>query len=788
MMKLREKALFLKGFMKIGVSLGGFFLFCLLLSYLLIPKADPSSFPVSPRVSYSDGEIFYAGLNSEDEWLLPEELGDMGSWLPRVAVGIEDKRFYRHPGVDPIALIRAFFQNITSGRTVSGASTITAQLSRLSEPRERTLASKFLEFIKAIKIEREYSKDEILELYLNRAPFGGNIRGVGAASRYYFTKRPGDLSLGEASLLVAVLRGPAVYRPDRHPDRAKLRRDFILGLLLKNKVISPAEYEAAILEPIPLKTYPFPRENPSLSRRLIKGEDPGFFSYGKGSGAGKGESKAKGDPRVIISAINPSLQSELEYRLRLALRDFPREITGAGALLDNSSGDVIAYVGNARKSYGTHPYLDCAIAKRSPGSALKPFVYLSAFSDKIISPATLLGDTPLALSGLAPRNFDLLYRGPVSAKAALSDSLNVPAVRVLRKAGQERVGNLLRELGFSSISPVRDYGDSLVLGGTEVTLMELLRAYAILARGGLDIRPVFTRKGGGESPMGEGLSSPFLDLKDNKAPKRFFSEAAAFLTNNSLIDDGRLPEGYGGLSLPFKTGTSHGHRDGWIIMYSPEFTLVLWLGDPTGKGRENLSGLSALGPAAAAIFSSLKSIKGWDPSPFMVPPEGVSSYMACPVSGEPVGPDCPPAIKAYRLDKGAVTRPCSLHSREGGRVVIRWPKELRSFMAILNQNNSLKKYLPELVSPREGAVYASSLGKDPSIPLKAEGAEGDLHWYLDGEYLDVPQGSQPFVTLPPGEHRVSLMDGRSMTASARFRVERRDEQKGRGAAEVLSFN
>lgn len=399
----------------------------LLASWLMIPAPKVDDFAVSPTLLDRRGRMFHARLSADGEWLLPTPLSEMGPWLPKVAVAIEDKRFRTHPGVDFLALSRAAAQNLYNRRVISGASTITVQVVRLSAVKKRTMFNKYVEFIQALKLERRLRKEEILEIYLNRAPFGGNLRGAEAAARGYFDKSARDLSLGESALLVALLRGPSLYRPDRKPALARQRRDLLLDRLVDRGIISEAESSAAKAEPI-VGRRGFSRQ--SMPRRA--------WHFAETALAEAGETKAwrwGGADRKygLPTTLDLDLQDRLELRLSQGLSAFPRRVTGAGALMNNRDGAILAYVGNARWTDETEGqnWIDCARAPRSPGSALKPFIYLQAFADQGLTPASLLADTPLRMSGQAPRNFDEYYRGPVSAGTALADSLNVPAVRVL---------------------------------------------------------------------------------------------------------------------------------------------------------------------------------------------------------------------------------------------------------------------------------------------------------------------------------------------------------------------
>ncbi|MDR1920395.1 MAG: penicillin-binding protein 1C, partial [Candidatus Adiutrix sp.] len=765
-------------------------------SWLVIPAPPQATdFAVSPMLLDRDGRIFHARLSADGEWLLPVPLTEMGRWLPLAAVAIEDKRFWSHPGVDPLALGRALAQNIMNGRVVSGASTITVQTARLARPRKRNLVSKYVEFIEALKLERRLTKDEILEIYLNRAPFGGNLRGAEAAARFYFDKKARDLSLGESALLVALLRGPALYRPDRNPALAAARRDLVLNLLEAKGVISAAEALRAKAEPVEARRGRMPRQAWHLAEAIFNetgatGPDVPDAPEEKWRWGRPG--RAYGLP----TSLDPQMQAALENRLARALANFPDRVTGAGAVMAHETGEILAYVGNARWT-GTSDasdaagaadgrWVDCARAARSPGSTLKPFIYLAAFANNGLTPASLLADTPLELGGQAPRNFDKRYRGPVSAALALGDSLNAPAVRVLRLAGEAAAVDILRRSGFKYLRPDGRYGDSLILGGCEANLLQMLEAYGALARLGTS-RPPDWRPGGGRA-----------------AARRVFSEGAAWLTNESLKDDSRLPPGLrfsrpddASPALAFKTGTSHGLRDAWLAAFTPDHTLVLWLGDPRGAAHPGLTALSALGPVAAPLADDLRRISeanGRATGRWPDRPASVESYRACAVSGQPLGPYCPAERQAFRLKAGAKTHPCRIHALKRGRLVSLWPPELAGWMeggpgaagtpgtsgAAAASGTSGARSGPVITSPLTGGLILLDEPRG-SLPLRCEGAEGLVHWFVDEVHqASVPADLTPTLALSPGQHRVSLVDARGRTAGLDFSVKlRRDMDRDR---------
>lgn len=746
-----------------------------LLSWILVPVPEVGDFPVSPSLLDRQGRLFHARLSSDEEWLLPVPLSEMSPWLAKIAVAIEDKRFYRHHGVDLLALGRAVKQNLANRRVISGASTITVQVVRLSVARDRNIFNKYIEFIQALKLERRMGKKEILEIYLNRAPFGGNLRGVESAARAYFDKSAGDLSLGESALLVALLRGPSVYRPDRRPEVARARRDLILDRLLARGLVSEAEVAEAKKERvIGLKGFSrksMPRKAWHLAE-VILAEAGGKKSWRWGR---------PGREYGLKTTLDIDLQDRLELRLGRGLADFPERVTGAGIIMDNSRGGILAYVGNIRwrdEDSRLH-WVDCARALRSPGSTLKPFIYLEAFVRLGLTPATVLADTPLNLSGQAPRNFDEYYRGPVSARTALSNSLNAPAVRVLRQLGQARSLEVLRRSGFDSLGGDRYFGDSLVLGGCEVDMWQMVKAYGALAALGREVKPTWRLLP--QSEMGPTVAR--AGLPGGSDHRRIFPAGAAWLINECLKDDGRLPpalrlkrENSPSGDLAFKTGTSHGFRDAWLAAYNPSYTIVLWAGDPEGKPHQDLVALKALGPVLVPLVDDdLPPGTGWPPRP-----EEVERFQACSISGQPLGAHCPEAQAAFRLKEGAGTRPCSIHVLKDGQVETRWPAELRGFMSSLDSGGPglyQKKlpFKPLITSPANGSLIVQD-DIESGIPLRSEGVSGLVHWFVNDEFFTaVPAGFTPVLSLKPGRHRIALIDARGQTATAEFSVVRAGE-------------
>ena len=722
-------------------------LLALLLFSVPSPLPDAVAWPVSPALLDKNGELFHARLSVTEEYCLPVPLSRMGKWLPVVALEVEDRRFFSHFGLDVFALARAVWQNLQSGSVVSGASTITSQTIRLTYPRERSLQNKVLEFAQAIKLEWGLSKEKILELYLNRAPFGGPVRGVEAASRSYFGKRAEELSLAESAMLIGMLRGPSLYRPDKNPDLILKRRNAILNRLRGRNIASERDFAMACLEELPKGRSSIPQHFRTYADFTLRNLSAGYWHQGTSP---------------VMTTLDPFLQNMLERQLDDALIPFPASVTAAGGIMDNASGALLAYVGNARFNPQTQAqWVDCGNAPRSPGSLLKPFVYLLAMEQGNLVPASMLADTPLSFAGMAPRNYDRKYRGPVSAEFALANSLNAPAVRVLRKAGNEAVIQFLRNLGFSLlVKPAEHYGDSLALGGCEVTLLQTMQAFASLANFGV-YRPLTSiHSEGGDRRLGE---------------QRLFSAPAAFLIAESLRDTGRmdpvLRETFNeqGRTVAFKTGTSYGLRDAWTAAYTPKHTVVVWLGDPEGIPHPALTGLPVAAPLALRLVRDIHHSKK-DISWFS-PPSGVEQYTACSFSGAPATPFCPTRKQAWRARDVSRTTPCSIHTMRDGTVQSVLPPELESYMNAPTTTVSRKERI-DIIMPQPGTrFFVTPHAGQQRIALTSEGAQGKVYWFVNQEFFGVQEGRTSLLwPLKPGTFRISLVDEHGNTAFTTFSV------------------
>ena len=691
----------------------------------------------SPALYDAEGRLFHVRLSPDSEWQIPIPLDEMGKWLPLVAVNAEDGRFYRHGGIDFIAMLRAVYKDITRGRIVSGASTITSQVIRLSvserEGRKRTPLTKIREFVMALKVERSLSKPQILESYLNLAPFGGNIRGVQAASLIYFGKKASQISPGEACLMIGMLKGPTLYRPDTRPIAARKRRNEIIDLMERKGVFTHEEARRAKLEDLPRRKSDLPARAWHYSE-LVMTQNPEHA-------------------RKFETTLNLETQTKLEAVLRQSLNDFPASVTLSAGIVDNKTAELAAWTGNARFSYGSDPssWVDCGRAPRSPGSTLKPFAYLAAIDDGILTPSTLLADTSMAFSGRAPRNFDLKYRGAVTARAALSQSLNAPAVRVLRRTGNERVLSLMRDAGLRHLThPAKYYGDSLILGGCDITLLEELEAFTALAS--------------------LGIHRPLKLLQDSSQTSgRIATEAGCWLVSDMLGYNGELSVLARGTlggrwRVALKTGTSYGLRDAWAAAWTPDYTVVVWAGNPDGTSWEGLVGARAAAPVAVKLLRTVSPKSGWYNKP-----EGLTLRRVCALSGKPPTALCPSVKMEWAIEGITQTLPCDMHTFKGGQTVVNLPA---SFGAQESVPAVKARADLSIISPVPGASYfAAPLDKERRIPMKTEGANGNVWWYLDGQYIGTSRAESTFFhDVPDGEHVVSAADESGRSAAVTVKV------------------
>ncbi len=539
---------------------------------------------VSTTIVDRNGKLLRAYAMADGRWRLPVDARkDVDPTYLNLLLAYEDQRFRSHGGVDPLALMRAAFQLVTRGHIVSGGSTITMQLARLMEPRrERSLHAKLRQIVRALELEHELSKDQILNLYLALAPYGGNLEGIRAASIAYFGKEPKRLSLAEAALLVALPQSPETRRLDRYPDAARAGRDRVLDRMVEEHRISPEEAAQAKAAPVPRMRKPMPILAPHS--------------------ADQAASIVK-DASIIKLTLDYNLQKVLEPLAHDRALALGPNISVAIIVVDNESGDVLARVGSPDYFDETRAgQVDMTRALRSPGSTLKPFIYGLAFEDGFVHPESLIDDRPVRYGSYAPENFDLTYQGTVPVRKALQLSLNVPAIALLDRVGSGRLAARLRQAGANLVLPKDEApGLAMGLGGVGVTLQDLALLYAGLPRLGT------TR------PLREIIGA----RDDGREPLRLMDHVAAWEIGNVLLGT-PPPENAPHNRIAFKTGTSYGYRDAWSVGFDGRITVGVWVGRPDGAPVPGLIGRNAAAPILFDAFAR----SGRLPAALPRPPKG----------------------------------------------------------------------------------------------------------------------------------------------------------------------
>ena len=706
----------------IGVLLAGW-LCCL-------PKDLFKGTPYATVVTDKGGELLGARIADDGQWRFPpcETVPDR---YAKALIQFEDRYFRLHPGVNPAALVRAVWSNLKAGHVVSGGSTITMQVIRLSRGKERTIWQKLIEAILATRLELRCSKKEILALYASHAPFGGNVVGLEAAAWRYFGRPASELSWAESATLAVLPNAPSTIHPGKGREQLLEKRNRLLERLHKRGYLDDSTLEGALAEPLPDAPYPLP----NLARHYVERQPHGTESR---------------------SSIDIHLQRQVEA----ATTRWSDELTLSGAadlaavILDVRSGDVIAYVGNAsplRARNGSE--VDIATAPRSTGSILKPFLYCAALQEGIILPRTLLKDTPVNLNGFTPQNFDLQFHGAVPAAEALARSLNVPAVHLLRAFGAPRFLELLRQAGLSTLTrSASDYGLSLILGGCEGTLMDITQVYANMVR----------------QYQGLAEDSPF---KDRMA--LWYTFEALKEVNRPDEIDWKLIQSV--RKVAWKTGTSYGYRDAWAVGVTPDYAVGVWCGNADGHGVAGMTGAKTAGPVLFDLLNLLPPSADWFEDPLN---DGVSLDV-CSASGMLRSQDCP-EYESVRLPAKATESDVCPYHKDG---VFRLPPAMEWYYKTWHPEYQIMPSADqaqlEFLYPENGSILSLPRQLDGSTPGAVFQAvhrnpDATLYWHLDQDYLGETRFIHQMRLNPTaGRHTVTIVDGDGNTASVGFTIAER---------------
>jgi len=761
--------------------------------FLLAHPRDLFNDPTSTVIEDRTGVLLGAHVADDGQWRFPPSDSLQGKYVISL-IHYEDRYFYLHPGVNPVSLARSAWKNLRSFSIVSGGSTITMQVIRMSRKnRPRTVTEKIIEILLAVRLELSFSKEDILGLYASNAPFGGNVVGIEAAAWRYFGRSHYDLSWAEAATLAVLPNAPALIHPGRNREELKSRRDGLLEKLYQREIIDSLTCRLSMLEELPEKPHPLPMH----ASHLLGGIS---LSH-------------RGDK------IRTTLDHEVQQRIvNLVERHHNllknNEIYNMACLvLETGSGNILAYVGNT-KNPGNSEHgndVDIITSPRSTGSILKPVLFGLMLEEGDILPGTLVPDIPTQYTGYSPKNFSLTYNGVVPARRALARSLNIPAVRMLQQYGLEKFHYYLPRLGISTLNrPADHYGLSLILGGAEGTLWDITGLYASLGRILLNYNINHSyRQGDIHSP------NYFTNIKEknSRVPSAAMSvpmsAGSIWLTFQSLIEVNRPASEAGwknfsssGL-IAWKTGTSFGFRDGWAIGTTPEFTVGVWAGNADGEGRPGLTGIAAAAPLLFDVFGVLPETS-W----FPVPNDDIYPAEVCRQSGHLPGPYCNNLDTVLVSKNGLRSAPCPYHilahlSPDGlYRVsdncfephrmhheswfvlppVQEWyfrssnpsyrplPElhpdcdydESVIFMDLIYPRHSARVYVPYELDGTRGELILEAAHRDPS---------STIHWHLDENYLGSTSHLHQLGIIPAGGwHTLTLVDNSGNILTHRFEV------------------
>jgi penicillin-binding protein 1C len=749
--------------------------------------------PTSTVLEDSKGDLLSVRIADDGQWRFPTT-DSIPSKFEAAITTFEDKYFRYHPGIDPLAIMDALYQNIKTGRIVRGGSTLTMQVIRLSRKnKSRTLKEKLVEAILAVRLELSYSKDEILKLYLREAPFGGNIVGLEAASWRYFGRSPEKLSWAETATLAVLPNSPSLIFPGNNQDKLLIKRNKLLKKLFEIKLIDKTSYGLALHEPLPEKLLPLPSFAPHL---LVKTEKDG----------NKGMRNK--------TSIDVQIQKRVDYILkkhqaRLAANGV---FNAAVLVLDVNEGTVISYNGNVEsENQSQHGYnVDLIQAKRSTGSILKPFLFAMMLQDGKLLSNSLVADIPTLIDGYAPKNYYLTYDGAVAFKNAISRSLNVPAVRILQQYGIQKFHTNMKKLGMTSLNkPANHYGLSIILGGAEGTLWDLANIYRNMA-----FNLNYYHRNYSKTPSDPYKKATYLTaepspkLKDQQAyPLNPASIWATFEAMNEVSrpeEESNWTDFSSSYKIAWKTGTSFGNRDAWAIGCTSKYIVAVWVGNADGEGRPELTGI---GSAAPIMFEAFKLLKPgqW----FMQPFNDMAKTEVCLKSGFKANADCVEKEEQWIFKKGLNGPSCPYHKkifldkseryRVGSNCISvnemlskSWfvlPPAMEYFYKAKNASyqtlppfkpgcETAEKHLQafEIIYPsRNSKIY---------IPIEINGKPGrtvfevahrqnesTLFWYLDNEFVGTTKGFHQIALNPEtGDHRLTVTDERGESKAVNFEV------------------
>lgn len=706
-----------KGFFKFLRRLGIGFLGLILLFFILnLIFPLPDNIEYSTIITDNKGEVVNAYLTSDQKWRMKTELDEISPLLQKTIIAKEDKHFYRHPGVNPFAVARALFNNIFRMRRTSGASTITMQVAKMLEPGKRNIWSKMREVFRATQLELKYSKKEILQMYLNLVPYGGNIEGVKAASLLYFGKNPDHLSLAEITALSIIPNKPGTLVIGRNNDYISTERNRWLKKFADEKVFTAKEIEDALAEPLTAKRETVPHYIPHLSNKLRK---TGGY--------------------LIKTNIELNTQLKTEKIVEDYIRSQRlRNIKNAAVIIiNNKTHKVITYVGSSNFSDTTDGgQVNGANAVRQPGSTLKPLLYAMCFDEGLLTPKTIMTDVPVNYEGYAPENYDEKFNGYVTVEYALEHSLNIPAVKALRLLGYEKLIQKLSNCNFRQIQKDRrKLGLSLILGGCGTTLEELTGLFSSFANEGIYLAPSLTQSD--TSKQRVRVTSPAANYMVNEILSKV--NRPDFPLNWTATE--RMPK------IAWKTGTSYGRKDAWSIGYNKNYTVGVWTGNFSGTGVADLSGANVATPLLFKIFNTIDydSDEEW-----FTQPSDCDIRTVCSETGLVPSPQCSSLVTDYFIPLISSTKVC-----DNLQEIMLSPDEKISYCKSCAPATGYKKKWFKIVEPDMQAwyeenriVYDKIPSHNPDCELIFKGSAPAITFPLNGtEYIINKKSPEPLQLI-----------------------------------------
>jgi penicillin-binding protein 1C len=783
-----------------GVLKGGVGLLLLALMALALDRLFPLPPPpqYSPLVLAADGTVLHAYLNPTQKWRMKTELAEITPALQIAIIEKEDRYFRYHFGVNPVAIVQAAGRNLLGRGRTTGASTITMQVARLLEPKERTVRNKLLEMLRAMQLEAYYSKAEILQLYLNLVPYGSNIEGVKSAALLYFQQPPDYLSLAQTVTLAIIPNRPGGLVLGKNNAAIVRERNRWLLYFKQEKRFSAQDIADALLEPLDAQRHPAPTLAPHLARRLVQAQ-PG--------------------QALIRSAIRPATQAKAEDLARNYVRRLATLGISQAAVLvvNNRTHAVEAYIGSA--DFGdnrTSGQVDGVRAVRSPGSTLKPLLYGLALDRGLVTPKTVLPDVPTNFQGFRPENFDKHCQGEVTMEHALTYSLNIPAVRILSEVGVDNFTHTLSQANFRQVThDAPRLGLSTILGGCGTTLEELTGLYSALANGGQYTALSYELPASQPKRTRSGAATQTGSLVTSNS-KNLLSEASAYLLTDILAQRTRpdLPvDAASSRHLPriaWKTGTSYGRRDAWSIGYNRQYTIGVWLGNFNGQGSPALTGADVASPLLFDLFNALayNSSTEW-----FVPPASLDFRLVCAETGLVPGEHCPNQLLDYYLPGASGSRRCQhqqevLVSAAGNYSYCRacapatgyrrelFPNLLPEVLAYRETQGLPTRRLPPhnpacrlvrgtstdnpdaapllaITSPAGHAEYVLNAAEKQQLLLSCAAAAEvrQVYWYVNDQFLRAAKATERVFFRPPtGQVKISCADDHGRNVDVRVLV------------------